>query len=125
MTTRPLKASDLPKLAEMAKKSGFQYPDIATLDHIEIVENDEGDVIMAAGLRLVPEVYLWCGEFKLPLAKVHAIKILHVRLGEMAKRYGWKEVNATFPPSIAEKLGRRFEKSFGWKRSWPSWFKVL
>lgn len=125
MTTRQLKSSDIPKLAEMAKRTGYPYPSIGIMEHVLVVQDDDGDPLIAAGIKLVPEIYLWCGEFRLPLAKVHAIRLLHAELGDFLKKRGYDEANATLPPSIAEKFGRRLEKTFSWKRSWPSWFKVL
>ena len=125
MTTRPLKASDLPKLAEMAKRTGYPYPDPANTDHLRIVQNDDGEPVMAAGIRMVPEVYLWSGEFARPLAKVHAIRLLHQDLGALLRTYGFDTAYAIPVPALAKRFGFRLEKLFGWSKAQPMWVRKL
>lgn len=125
MTVRPLKGSDLIAILEMANRSGFENQEPSSTDHILVVEDDEGKPVAAGGIRMIPEVYLWCGPFRKPLAKVHAIRLLHTELGEFLKRRGFDRAYAFPVASIAEKFGRRLEKTFGWTRNSPIWFRKL
>jgi hypothetical protein len=127
MKVRKLRASDIPILREMAEKSGFPYPDLGTteMEAVRVVAGDDDEPLAAVAAERIVQLYLWCGKFDRPLAKVHALKLLHEEMGAELKRLGYDEVNAFLPPSLAEKLGKRLEKSFGWAKNWPSWTRRL
>lgn len=126
MRARELRDEDLPKLQELAQQSGFPYPDLRG-EHIEgvcVVEDQEGNIIAACAAKRLLELYLYCpGENRREIDKVRAIFLLHEHLGAQLKRKGYDDVNVFLPPSIAEKFGRRLERTFGWKPAWPSWTK--
>ena len=123
MTVRPLKLSDIPILRAMAEESGFPYPDLESGRAVEVhvVADDEDRPVMAAAAAPILEMYLWCGDFRRPLAEVFAVRLLHESMAESLKAKGWSEVNAFIPPRLAVKFGRRLERTFGWRPNWPSW----
>ena len=121
MTVRPLKPSDLPRLAEMAERSGYPYPPPEQMLQIRVVEDDEGNLVMAGGICMIPEAYLWCGDFKRPLAKVHAIRLLHDDLAAAVRSYGFEALYAIPVPLFAKRFGYRLEKLFGWVKAEAMW----
>ena len=125
MTVRALKASDLPALRAMADAIGFPYPEL-TEEHLEavrvLVDDDDRPMMAVAAKRLV-ELYLWCGDFKRPLAKLHAIRMLDEDMSEILRRKGYHQAEAFLPPTVAKRFARRLEKSFGWRKNWQSWVK--
>ena len=123
MRVRLIKGSDLPVLRSMAEASGYPYPDLGAdkLEAIRVLVDDEDRPLMAAAARRLVEVYLWCGEFERPLAKLHALRMLHEEMAAILKQLGYCQAEAFLPPSLAKRFARRLEKSFGWRPNWPSW----
>lgn len=123
MTVRPYKESDAPALSAMATASGFPYPDPARVEALSVVVDDDDKPLMACGAERIVQLYLWCGPLNKPLAKLYALRLLHKHLAQELLRIGYYNAEAFLPPSLAEKFGRRLEKTFGWVRNWPSWTK--
>ena len=125
MTVRQLRLSDIPILQEMAERSGFPYPDLNTepLELVHVVVDDEDRPLMACAAKRILELYLWSGEFERPLAKVHALRLLHDTMSQMFRAKGYREANVFLPPVLASRFARRLEKTFGWVKNWPSWAK--
>lgn len=123
MTARKLKPSDIPILEAMAKASGYPYPKLSELGAVYVVVDENDQPLMAAGAKEIIEIYLWCGEFEKPLAKMHAMRVLHDSMAVDLRSRGYREANAFMPPTLAARFGRRLERSFGWVRNWPSWAK--
>jgi len=124
MTVRPLKLKDIPILKAMAAKAGFPYPELGTASNLEAVRvlaDDDDRPIMAAAVERILQVYLWCGDLENPLAKVHAVRLLQEDLMCVMKQRGYNSCEAFIPPALAERFGRRLEKTFGWVRNWQSW----
>ena len=123
MTIRRLIPSDIPILMKMALESEFPYPDVSreTPEAFMVVTDDENRPMMAAAAVRTVQIYLYCGEFKRPLAKKAAMQLLHEGMALELKAKGWSEADAFLPPSLALKFGRRLEKTFGWVKNWPSW----
>lgn len=123
MNVRALRQSDIPVLRTMAEKNGFPYPDFggAKLEAVRVLVDDDDQPMMAAAAERRVQLYLWCGDFERPLAKVHALRILHEEMAEALKKKGYHEADAFLPPAIADRLGRRLMKTFGWVKNWPSW----
>lgn len=127
MRVRELRESDVPALTEMARASGFPYPDLESaaakrvIESIRVVVDDEDRPVMAAAVKRIIEVYLFSGNFNRPLAKKHALRMLHEDMAIALKERGYDSIEAFIPPAIAERFARRLEKSFGWTHNWPSW----
>lgn len=127
MRTRALKESDIPALKSMAEASGFPYPDLsaARLEAIVVVVDDEDRPVMACAAERICQLYLWCGEFQRPHAKVYALRLLHETMAAELRRKGYTSAEAFLPPTLARRFARRLEKIFGWKPNWPSWTHPL
>jgi hypothetical protein len=124
MTARPLRDSDIQQLTEIAEKTGFPYPDLRG-PHIEgicVVEDEHGNIVAACAAKRLLELYLYCPEGK-AINKSRAIILLHEKLAAELKIKGYDDANVFLPPTLAEKFGRRLERSFGWVKAWPSWTK--
>lgn len=132
MTVRPLKSSDVPILQEMARKSGFPYPDFSSdqlgpartcpnVEAVVVVADDDDRPIMACAAKKLVELYLWCGEFERPHAKVFALRMLHEEMAKILKAKGYSSAEAFLPPTLAQRFARRLGKTFGWRPNWPSW----
>ena len=122
MTLRPLAPADIRILRQWQR--GYPYPHPAEAKAFTVVA--DGKPIAAAGIFLRPEVYLWCAPDQDPRVLMTALRLLHEDLAKQVKALGYNEVDAQLPPEIAEKFGRRLERSFGWVRNeWRTWFKRL
>lgn len=123
MTVRPLRESDIPVLRAMAESSGFPYPELGAsrLEAVLVVADDDDRPVMAAAAERLVQMYLWCGNFERPHAKVFALRLLHETMSKELKRKGYDSAEAFIPPSLAHRFAKRLEKTFGWVRNWPSW----
>ena len=124
MRVRALKESDIPVLKAM--EHGLPYPDPAgDLEAILVVVDDDDRPVMAAAAKRLVEGYLWCGEIERPLVKLAAMRALEAEMDRILVRKGYNTVEAFLPPSVAQKFGRRLEKTFGYRRNWESWNRRL
>ncbi len=124
LTTRPLKLSDIPLLRELAKASGYPYPDLSEpLESVVVLADSNDDPVMAVAAKRLVELYLWCGEGMLPHEKAAGLRLLHESMIQELCSKGYNEANCFLPPQIAGKFGKRLEKTFGWSKNWPSWFR--
>lgn len=123
MIARGLKESDLPALKRMADKSGFPYPELdpAHLEAIVVIADDDDQPMMACAAERLVQLYLWCGDFERPHAKVYALRLLHEVMAGKLRQKGYASAEAFIPPTLAKRFGKRLEKLFGWKPNWPSW----
>ncbi len=123
MRVRGLIPADIPILKAMAEASGYPYPDLSAgrLESVLVVVDDDDRPVMAAAAERLVQIYLYCGEFQRPHAKLFAVRLLHEAMANALKRKGYDSAEAFIPPTLAEKFARRLEKTFGWVRNWPSW----
>lgn len=125
MNVRPLRATDIPVLRAMAEASGFPYPDLSvsreTLETVLVLADDEDKPIMAAAADRLVQIYLWSGHFERPLAAKRALRLLHDAMGAKLRDLGYDSGLVFLPQSIAERFGRRLQRSFGWVKTWPCW----
>ena len=123
MITRTLKPSDIPILRSFADASGFPYPDLAAahMEAVVVVADDDDRPVMACAAERLVQLYLYCGEFKRPHAKVFALRLIHEAMAAELKRKGYASAEAFIPPTLAKRFSNRLEKIFGWRRNWPSW----
>lgn len=123
MTVRSLREADIPGLHAIADASGFPYPDLAAgrLEAVLVVADDDDRPVMACAAERICQLYLWCGEFQRPHAKVFALRLLHEAMAKALKVKGYDSAEAFLPPSLAARFARRLERTFGWHPNWPSW----
>jgi hypothetical protein len=124
MRARQAQIRDYPKLLEIAKKSGFPYPDLESplIEDCWVVVNEKDVPIMAVAAERIVQLYLWCDEFEHPGAKLAAMRILQnsSMRGEL-KRRGYVDACVFLPPEIAKSFGSRLERSLKWLKEWPCW----
>lgn len=127
MHVRTLKESDIPGLRAMAEASGFPYPDLsaARLEAVMVVVDDDDRPVMACAAERLVQLYLYCGEFQRPHAKVFALRLLHEAMAAELRRKGYTSAEAFIPPALAKRFARRLEKMFDWRPNWPSWTHSL
>lgn len=126
MIVRPMKRSDIPILKSMAAASGFPYPDLDSplIESVLVVADPETDrPMMACAAQRIIELYLFVGEFKRPIAKMHAIKMLHEAMPEVLRKRGYAEVNAFVPLRICGRFKQKLIKLFGWGENIPSLYR--
>jgi hypothetical protein len=111
----------------MAEASGFPYPELsaARIEAVVVVVDEQDRPVMACAAERLVQMYLWCGEFQRPHAKVFALRLLHEAMSEELKSKGYESAEAFLPPSLAKRFARRLEKMFAWRRNWPSWTHPL
>lgn len=123
MRIRRISASDIPILKELARKSGFPYPEFDD-PHIEavlVVADAEDRPIMACLAKRLIELYLFVDPDRPATVKMSAIGLLHQGMANQLRALGYNSVEC-FPPSqIAAKFGRRLERTWNWAKNWPSW----
>lgn len=121
MKVRALEESDIPILQAMAENMEFPYPDLkaANLEAVMVIVDDDGPVMAAAAERLV-ELTLWCSPGGDPHRKLHALRLVHEAMEKELRAKGYTRADAFISPALA-RFGRRLEKTFGWRRNWPSW----
>ena len=123
MKIRELQTSDLPALQSMAEASGFPYidPQSQQVESIIVVADDDNQPIMACAAEKLVQLFLWCRCDATPHEKLAGIRLLHEEMTKTLKAKGYSGSEAFLPTSIAQKFGRRLERSFGWIPNLPSW----
>lgn len=123
MIIRPLRASDIPILQDLAARSGFPYPEL-NHPHIEavlvVVDSEDKPIIAVAAKKLV-EIYGWVDSGRSPSVLMGAWKMLHAGMSETLRNLGYDSAEAFIPPNVSGKFGRRLERAFGWIKNWQSW----
>lgn len=122
MRTRELREADIPLLRAMAEASGFPYPDLSAtrLEAVVVIADDSDQPVMACAAERLVQLYLWCGDFERPHAKVYALRLLHEAMAEKLRQKGYASAEAFIPPSLYRKFRKRLVKLFGWRENWPS-----
>lgn len=120
MTVRALKPSDLPHLQAMAAASGFPYVEPSHAEAVLVISDSQDHPIMACAAKRLVELYLWVGEAT-PATKLAALRMMHRAMAEELRKLGYSQAECFLPPSIAERFGRRLERSWGWARNWVSY----
>jgi hypothetical protein len=73
MRVRDFRVSDIPALQAMAEASGFPYPDLKSIEAVQVVVNEEDVPIMAVAAERTAQLYLFCGKFERPHAKAKEV----------------------------------------------------
>ena len=125
MIIRPLTTDDVKTLWEMHARFGYQWPLPEDTSNYEVVEDDSGKVIMAAGWKLTPEATLVCDPDKSlhPLVKLKGIAMLHEKLRGIIIQSGHPEVISFVAPEL-KRFSRHLQREFDWQPQWPA-FRLL
>lgn len=126
MKTRQAIPEDYARLQEIHEQSGLGFPmpdlDSKMIEGIEVVVDDQGEIMMAAVAKRVPEIYLLAAPGKLhPVVRMEGIRLLHSALRDTIVPKGYPEGFAFVCPSIEKAFGRHLRKWFGWQRTWPAY----
>lgn len=125
MTIRPLEPRDIPRLAEIARANGYEYPaDLKSpdIEAVLVVEDAMGNLVAAAAARRISELYLYPNDGHSPVTKMAALRMLHTGMARELRAKGYRESNIFLPPRIEQTFGRRLTKSFSWQWNWRSLF---
>ena len=96
MKSRRFESSDLKKFEELHKKyySEFEFPNFMDMVNAFVIENDEGEMIMAGAIESVGEVVLVTDKEK-PLVSIGRALVEAKAISEFTARYrGIKELYA-------------------------------
>lgn len=117
MRIRTYREEDLDALARMHAQSGFAYdfPELRDWHfNPKLVVESQGQVVMAAALRLTSEAYLWLDkEAGTPAERWQQLLALHEAVRREAERLGYADVHAFLPPEVARGFQRRLSR-LGW-----------
>lgn len=124
MYARPLRADDIPILDAMAQASGFPYPALTDplLESVVVIADADDKPIAACAAKRLVELYLYSGNSPAPV-RMQAVVRLHEAMTQALREKGYNSSEIFLPPQIAQKFGRRLERTWGWVRNWPSWTK--
>jgi|SRR5579884_2279212 hypothetical protein len=120
MLIRPYEGRDRAAVERIHKAQGFDYvlPDLSEPIFITklALENDRGDMIAAAALRLTAEAYLLLDPREgTPRDRLFAVSLIHEAVRQDAYAKGLEDVHAFVPPRVARSFGRRLA-ALGWQR---------
>jgi hypothetical protein len=122
---RPYSVQDLRAIEAWHVASGFGYemPNLSSpLFALLGVAESEGEMVAAAGIKLVGEAFYWQNPDARELAKGRAIYQLHKALHTNAVRQlGLDQVQAWVPPEIAGQFGPVLKDTFGWVKPESDW----
>lgn len=106
----------------MAEASGFPYPafDDPLLEGFVVIVDAEDKPLMACAARRLVELYLYAGDAPASV-KRRAVELIHSAMASELRKQGYNVAEAFIPPTIAEKFGKRLERTFLWTKNWPSW----
>lgn len=128
MKIRPYRKADAARIAEIHASMGldYQFPDLqGKLVKVRAVCEHEGEIIVAAALKIEPETFLWVSQDAHPAAKWDAIRLIHRELVRQAIRLGFEQLVCYVPSCV------RFSKRLirlGWnpcRDEWKPWSHEL
>jgi hypothetical protein len=126
MKIRLYKTSDEAALRTMHKAQGFEYefPDLMgrRMEGVWVAE-ENGRILAAVAVERIVQTYFLCSPGLRPRVGASLFQAFESRIVPELSARGYNEANAFLPPSIAERFGRRLERSLGWTRNWKSWAK--
>jgi len=123
--SRPFQPSDLLHVKQLAESLGHPDEDFSRMiEHAEVIVDDDGRVVMALVARRTIYLDMLTDPSLTPAQKMYGLRLCEAKLPVLADK-GHREVLAFIDPSIAERFGRRLQRSFGWMRSRPCWCKRL
>ena len=101
---------------------GYQVPDFSNgmFEAVQVLVDEQDQPIMAAAAERIVQLYLLCGDFSHPAAKLAGIRMLHEAMRPELRDKGYRTADAFIPPEVEKSFGRRLIKTFGWCRNWAS-----
>lgn len=122
MNFRDFRIDDEGKLREIHARAGYGNAFPVNIEDYIVAEDEFCVPLMAAGLRLVPEVTLICapGGTTHPLVKLKGIALLHEALRDKLAGGNHTEAFSFVAPQVERAFGRHLVKHFGWQETWKS-----
>jgi hypothetical protein len=119
-------AEDFARLKEIHAESELDFPlpdfDSEMIEGIEVIEDERGEIILAAIAKRVPEIYLLAPKGQLhPTVKMEGIRLLHSALRDDIASKGYNEYFSFIAPTCERAFGRHLKKWFGWEKAWPAY----
>lgn len=131
MTIRGMLPSDIPRLEQLHKEAGFDYP-FPKLDKdflpVPVIVDENNQVVMAIASMPCVEVFFFMDKnWETPGMKMEAFRLIHEFARRELSRKGFVEVNAFLPPEIEKSFGRKLIKKFKWRKGlgWPCFSRRL
>lgn len=120
MRIRGYMPGDLERILKIHEQSGLQYrfPDVDDwrMNPKIVVEDDAGKLVMAAGLRMTSEAYLWLDrEAGTANERWKMLLALHETVRRKAEKLGYEDVHAFLPAEMPRGFKRRLGR-LGWVR---------
>lgn len=127
MRIREVRHSDLDRIKELYKRSGFKY-DLPDFDDGTFIANiayvDESDriVTLIVARGKMAELYMIADpDWETPGWRFAALQKLHEAMRQKLVSLGIRFVTSWLPPPMALPFGRRLMRSFGWRKQlWQS-----
>jgi hypothetical protein len=115
---RDIQPGDEAILRDMHKRFGYTTPFPETLENYQVLEDDSGRVIAAAGWRMMPEVGMFCEPDKSlhPLVKLKGIAMLQSKLHDIITATGYHEAVAEVLPELEGHFGRHLQRHLGFQK---------
>lgn len=85
-----------------------------------VVDSRDNPIMACAAKRLV-ELYLYGDPKTSASVKGSALSIMHRAMAESLRGKLYTTADVFLPPQIADRFGRRLERTWNWVRNWPSW----
>jgi len=130
MRIREYTSSDLKALKRLHAAQGFGYPfpdlDSPLLITKLVLEEDSGEISMAALLRLTAEAFLLHDPVAAaPQERWQRLLAMHEAVRRDAAARGLDDAQAFLPPRVARAFGRRLAR-LGWRRDpWPCYCRSV
>lgn len=121
MNVLPFASKDCQALQDIHARFGYRWPFPASTDNYYVVRDETGQILMAAGWKLTPEVTLLCDPDKSlhPLVKLKGIAMLHEKIGEILMLAGHTEAISFVAPELGS-FARHLQREFNWQAEWPA-----
>lgn len=121
MTATTSTPADAATLQDIASRSGYPYPQLASAVASCVVRDAAGGIILGAAAFLSPQAYLYSGDAPAAI-RLQALRLIHAEMAKQLKALGYNECDAEIPPAIAGRFGKRLQ-SLGWiENTWRKWF---
>lgn len=129
MITRTAKPEDYDTLKRLHAESGLDFPfpalDSPTMEALEVVVDERGEIILGAVAQRTLEIYLFSPAGQLhPVVKMEGIRLLHGAIRDTIAKKGYSEGFSFIPPQIEKSYGRHLRRWFGWEKTWPA-YRIL
>jgi hypothetical protein len=120
MILRSFQPEDEKTLREIHARFGYRWPFPDDLGGYQVLTDDSGRILMAAGWKLIPEVTMLCDPDKSlhPLVKVKGISMLHDSLHGIITASGHREAICEVAPELERTFGRHLQRHWNWNKGW-------